>query len=86
VCIGIPPVGVEASLPGPSLPRDEKVVTGSFYGSCRPHVDMPLLLDLFMDGRLPLDRLVSRTYKLDEVNEAFAAMNEGEVARAVLAL
>jgi Zn-dependent alcohol dehydrogenase len=86
VCIGIPPVGAEASLPGPSLPRDEKVVTGSFYGSCRPHVDMPLLLDLFMDGRLPLDRLVSRTYKLDEVNEAFAAMNEGEVARAVLAL
>ena len=37
---------------GPSLPRDEKIVTGSFYGSCRPHVDMPLLLDLFMDGRL----------------------------------
>jgi NDMA-dependent alcohol dehydrogenase len=86
VCIGIPPVGAEASLPGPSLPRDEKVVTGSFYGSCRPHVDMPLLLDLFMDGRLPLDKLVSRTYQLDEVNEAFAAMNRGEVARAVLAL
>lgn len=86
VCIGIPPVGAEANLPGPSLPRDEKIVTGSFYGSCRPHVDMPLLLDLFMDGRLPLDKLVSRTYELDDVNDAFAAMNEGEVARAVLKL
>ena len=86
VCIGIPPVGAEASLPGPSLPRDEKIVTGSFYGSCRPHVDMPLLLDLFMDGRLPLDKLVSRTYELDAVNDAFAAMNNGEVARAVLKL
>jgi S-(hydroxymethyl)glutathione dehydrogenase / alcohol dehydrogenase len=86
VCIGIPPVGAEASLPGPSLPRDEKVVTGSFYGSCRPHVDMPLLLDLFMDGRLPLDRLVTRTFPLEEVNDAFAAMNAGEVARAVIKL
>jgi NDMA-dependent alcohol dehydrogenase len=86
VCIGIPPVGAEASLPGPSLPRDEKIVTGSFYGSCRPHVDMPLVLDLYMDGRLPLDKLVSRTYPLDGVNEAFAAMNDGEVARAVLKL
>jgi NDMA-dependent alcohol dehydrogenase len=86
VSIGIPPVGAEASLPGPSLPRDEKIVTGSFYGSCRPHVDMPLVLDLFMEGRLPLDKLVSRTYALDDINEAFGAMNGGEVARAVIKL
>jgi S-(hydroxymethyl)glutathione dehydrogenase/alcohol dehydrogenase len=84
VCIGIPPVGTEAALPGPSLPRDEKIVTGSFYGSCRPHVDMALILDLFMEGRLPLDRLVTRTYPLDDINDAFAAMNAGEVARAVV--
>lgn len=86
VAVGIPPVGATADLPGPGLPREEKVITGSFYGSCRPQADMPLVLDLFMDGRLPLDRLVTRTYRLDEVNEAFAAMNAGEVARAVVAL
>ena len=86
VCIGIPPVGTEAHLPGPSLPRDEKIVTGSFYGYCRPHVDMPRLLELFMDGRLPLDKLVTRTYPLEEVNDAFAAMNAGEVARGVIEL
>jgi NDMA-dependent alcohol dehydrogenase len=86
VAVGIPPVGATADLPGPGLPREEKVVTGSFYGSCRPQADMPLVLDLFMEGRLPLDRLVTRTYRLDEVNEAFAAMNAGEVARAVVAL
>jgi Zn-dependent alcohol dehydrogenase len=86
VAIGIPPLATEAALPGPSLARDEKVVTGSFYGSCRPHVDMPLLLDLYMDGRLDLDRLVSRTYPLEGVNDAFAAMNAGEVARAVIRL
>jgi NDMA-dependent alcohol dehydrogenase len=86
VAVGIPPLDATADLPGPSLPREEKVVTGSFYGSCRPHVDMPLLLDLFMEGRLPLDRLVSRTYPLADVNDAFSAMNAGEVARAVLRL
>lgn len=84
VAVGIPPVASTADLPGPSLPREEKVVTGSFYGSCRPQVDMPLVLDLFMEGRLPLDRLVSRTYRLEDVNDAFAAMNAGEVARAVV--
>ena len=62
VAVGIPPVDATADLPGPSLPREEKVVTGSFYGSCRPHVDMPLVIDLYMDGRLDLDALVSRTY------------------------
>jgi Zn-dependent alcohol dehydrogenase len=45
---------------------------------------MPLVLDLFMDGRLPLDRLVTRTYRLEEINDAFAAMNAGEVARGVV--
>ena len=85
VSVGIPAVGVTADLPGPSLPREEKVVTGSFYGSCRPHVDMPLVIDLYLEGRLDLDALISRTYGLDEINEAFAAMNAGEVARGVIA-
>jgi Zn-dependent alcohol dehydrogenase len=47
---------------------------------------MPLVLDLYMSGRLDLDRLVTRTYALDEINEAFAAMNAGEVARGVIEL
>jgi Zn-dependent alcohol dehydrogenase len=84
VAVGIPPVGATADLPGPALPREEKVVTGSFYGSCRPHVDMPLVVDLYMEGRLDLDRLVTRTFALEEINEAFAAMNAGEVARGVI--
>ncbi len=86
VAVGIPPEDAEARIPAPRLPREEKVVTGSLYGSCRPHVDMPLVLDLYMAGRLDLDRLVTRTYGLDEVNEAFAAMNAGEVARGVIEL
>jgi len=84
VAVGIPPVGATADIPAPTLPREEKVVTGSFYGSCRPHVDMPLVIDLCMDGSLDLDALVTREFALDEINEAFAAMNAGEVARGVI--
>ena len=84
VAVGIPPVGTTADIPAPRLPREEKVVTGSFYGSCRPHVDMPLVIDLYMDGNLDLDALVTREFALDEINEAFAAMNAGEVARGVI--
>ena len=86
VAVGIPPADAEVRIPGPRLPREEKIVTGSLYGSCKPHVDMPLVLDLYMAGRLDLDRLVTRTYALDEINDAFAAMNAGEVARGVLSL
>ena len=86
VAVGIPPVGATADIPAPTLPREEKVVTGSFYGSCRPHVDMPLVIDLYMDGSLDLDALVTLEFALDEINEAFAAMNAGEVARGVIRL
>jgi NDMA-dependent alcohol dehydrogenase len=84
VAVGLPAEGVTADLPASDIPREEKIVTGSFYGSCNPQTDMPRVLDLYMEGQLPLDRLVTRTYPLDEINEAFAAMNSGEVARAVI--
>jgi S-(hydroxymethyl)glutathione dehydrogenase / alcohol dehydrogenase len=84
VAVGLPPEGTVAELPASDLAREEKIITGSFYGSCSPQIDMPIVLDLYMDGSLPLDRLISRAYPLDEINEAFAAMNAGEVARAVI--
>jgi Zn-dependent alcohol dehydrogenase len=84
VAVGIPPLDATADIPAPSLPREEKVVTGSFYGSCRPHLDMPLVIDLYMEGRLDLDALITREFALDEINDAFAAMNAGEVARGVI--
>ncbi len=86
VCVGVPGVGSVVQLPGPDLVRHEKIVTGSLYGSCRPHHDMPRILDLYAEGRLPLDRLVTRTYPLDAVNEGFADMVAGRLARGVLDL
>jgi S-(hydroxymethyl)glutathione dehydrogenase / alcohol dehydrogenase len=84
VTVGLPPDGSTVSLPGPELVRSEKVVTGTFYGSARPHLDMPMILRFYAEGRLPLDRLVTRRYPLEAVNEAFGDMNGGEVARGVL--
>jgi S-(hydroxymethyl)glutathione dehydrogenase / alcohol dehydrogenase len=86
VCIGLPREGTEVSFPATALVREEKIVTGSLYGTCRDREDMPKLLDLYMEGRLDLDRLITRTYPLDQINEAFADMNAGKVARGVLDL
>ena len=84
VCIGIPPLGATVELPGAELVRDEKIVTGSLYGSCRPHLDMPMVLDLYMDGRLDLDRLKGSSYPLQRINEAFGDMLAGHGARTLI--
>jgi S-(hydroxymethyl)glutathione dehydrogenase/alcohol dehydrogenase len=84
VAIGVPPDGSVLSLPGPQLVRSEKVITGTFYGSARPAVDMPMILRLHAQGRLPLDKLAGRRYRLAEVNAAFADMRSGTSARGVL--
>jgi Zn-dependent alcohol dehydrogenase len=84
VAVGIPPVAATVTLPGQELVRSERVVTGTLYGSSRPALDMPMILRLHAEGRLPLERLVTRRYALEDVNTAFADMNSGEVARGVL--
>jgi len=84
VGIGLPPGGSTASIPWPDVVRSEKVLTGTFYGSARPALDMCMIMRLYAEGRLPLDRLVSRRYRLEEVNDAFADMAAGRVARGVI--
>jgi S-(hydroxymethyl)glutathione dehydrogenase/alcohol dehydrogenase len=86
VLIGIPRADAVLELPALPIPRMERRVLGSIYGSSRPERDFPALLDLYRRGRLPLDKLVSRRLPLDGVEEAFAAMRGGEVLRVVLDL
>lgn len=85
VCVGIPSADANVVLPGPAMVRHEKIVTGSLYGSCRAQRDMPMILDLYAEGRLPLERLVTRTYELGEINEAMEDMVAGKLARGVVA-
>ena len=65
---------------------EEKTLKGSFYGGARFHRDMPNILSLYRQGKLNLDGLVTRRYKLEEINEAFEALKNGEVTRSVLAI
>ena len=64
----------------------EKMVMGSMYGSARPQIEFPRLLNLYKEGKLMLDQLITRTYPLSGANEAFTALKNGEVARSVLSL
>jgi S-(hydroxymethyl)mycothiol dehydrogenase len=58
----------------------------SWYGDCLPSRDFPTLIDLYLQGRFPLDKFVSETIRLDEVEEAFHKMERGEVLRSVVVL
>ncbi len=86
VLIGLPPTGSTLTFPALPIPRMERRILGSIYGSTRPERDFPALLELYRRGRLPLDRLVTRRLPLDAVEDAFAAMRGGEAVRVVLDL
>ncbi|MEQ8671945.1 MAG: Zn-dependent alcohol dehydrogenase [Aggregatilineales bacterium] len=84
VLAGLAPMGSSTNLPGSILTRQEKTVMGSYYGTVNPARDFPLLLDLYMAGKLKLDELISKEYTLDQINEAFDSMLQGEVARGII--
>ncbi len=81
--IGMIPVGQKVELDGPSF-LSEKKIQGSSMGSNRFLKDMPRYVDFYMQGRLKLDEMITRTGRLEDVNDAFRAMKAGEVARTVL--
>ena len=83
IWIGAPPLE-PLSLDSSVVFWGEKTIMGSNYGSARPRYDMPRLLSLYRAGVLKLDELVTRTYQLEEVNEAFTDMLNGKVARGVI--
>jgi Zn-dependent alcohol dehydrogenase len=86
VLIGIPPADAVLELPAATIPRSERRIMGSIYGSSRPERDFTTTLDLYRSGMLPLDRLVSHRLPLDEVAQAFELMKSGKALRVILDL
>ena len=82
--VGLSPMGTGTNLPGSVIVRQEKTIKGSYYGTVNPRRDFPLFLDLYKAGRLQLDQLVSQQYRLEQINEAYAAMLTGAIARGVI--
>ena len=84
VLVGIPAVDVRAPISPFQMVFSEKTLSGTYYGSIRPGIDFGVLADLAMDNRLDLNGLISRSYKLEEINEGFQNLVKGTVARGVI--
>jgi len=86
---------VQVGVPGPEMRMELPMIDffgrggalkPSWYGDCLPSRDFPMLIDLYLQGRLPLDKFVSETVPLGGVEEAFDRMERGEVLRSVVML
>lgn len=72
------------AIPAVSLVAEERRVLGSYLGGCVPSRDIPRFIGLYRRGKLAVDRLLSSTGRLEEINEAFDLLHEGKVIRHVI--
>lgn len=81
--LGLAPIGATFSIEAWRFLR-EVTITGCTVGSVRPKIDIPKYIDLFMAGKLPLDKLVTARYPLDKINDAIKDTFDGKVMRGVI--
>ena len=84
VVVGVAKPGDSTSVRTMTLPFEEKTLTGSYFGSCVPRIDFPRMLALYAAGKLKLDELITRRYRIEEAPQAFADMQSGRNARGVI--
>lgn len=84
VTAGLPPPGQALPLNVVGLVGEERTLKGSYIGSCVPSRDIPRYIDLYKAGRLPVDRLMSGSLGLDEINLGFDRLHRGEVVRQLI--
>jgi S-(hydroxymethyl)mycothiol dehydrogenase len=86
VLVGVPTPDMRIELPFQEVFGRGGALKASWYGDCLPSRDFPMLIDLYLQGRLDLDSFVSETIGIDGVEEAFHKMERGEVLRSVVVL
>ncbi|WP_446049281.1 S-(hydroxymethyl)mycothiol dehydrogenase [Streptomyces albidoflavus] len=86
VLVGVPTPEMNIELPLLDVFGRGGALKSSWYGDCLPSRDFPMLIDLYLQGRLDLDAFVTETVGLDDVEEAFARMHGGDVLRSVVVL
>jgi alcohol dehydrogenase len=84
VTAGLPNPTQRLQLPPVSLVAEERTLRGSYVGSCVPARDIPRYVELYRRGRLPVDRLLSSTLQLDDINEGFDRLADGVAVRQVV--
>ncbi|MCY3781336.1 MAG: Zn-dependent alcohol dehydrogenase [Chloroflexi bacterium] len=82
--VGITPQDAGTTIFGQVITVSERKIRGSAYGSVNPARDFHMLLDLYQAGKLKLEQLVTQRYRLDEINEGYASMLTGDMARGVI--
>ncbi len=81
---GLPPPTATWAMPGVNLVAEERTIKGSYIGTCVPSRDLPRYIDLYMQGRLPVNRLMSGKMPLEQINEGFDLLHDGKVVRQVI--
>ena len=84
VVVGVSPTTAKVAVSSLSLVYEERVLTGSLYGSAAPKTEIPRLIDLYRTGSLKLDELLTRSYPIEEINQAYDALKSGETLRSVV--
>ena len=84
VTAGLPPPTATFALPAVNLVAEERTLNGSYIGTCVPSRDIPRYIGLYRQGRLPVNRLMSGTLKLEEINRGFDLLHEGKAVRQVI--
>ena len=84
VTAGLPPSTALWPLPAVSLVAEERTVKGSYIGTCVPSRDIPRYVDLYSQGRLPVNKLLTGRLRLEEINHGFDLLNEGKAIRQVV--
>ena len=80
VSAGLPPASATFDINQSAMVSDEKSIQGCYMGSCVPPRDVPAFIELYQQGRLPIDRLRSGTLSLDQINEGFDGLADGVTA------
>jgi Zn-dependent alcohol dehydrogenase len=83
VVVGLPPISITLNV-APFELLQGKILTGTTQGDVNTFIDVPRYVDLYMDGKLPIDKLITKRCKLDEINEAYRALEKGEVIRTII--
>jgi alcohol dehydrogenase len=84
VTAGLPHPDATFALPQTHLVAEERTVKGSYIGTCVPSRDLPRYVALYKQGRLPVNKLLTHRLKLDDINEGFDRLREGQAIRQVV--